>query len=91
MVRYAPSIAFIANVDLTKIIRTKTPHPARELVSYGIGNKLKEMIKDNIHPDVLTFAGNGEPTSHPHFAEIIDDTIRLRDKYCPQAKDFCSQ
>ena len=37
-------------------------------------------------PDVLTFAGNGEPTSHPHFAEIIDDTIRLRDQYCPKAK-----
>jgi hypothetical protein len=37
-------------------------------------------------PDVLTFAGNGEPTSHPHFAEIIDDTIRLRDQYCPDAK-----
>ena len=37
-------------------------------------------------PDVLTFAGNGEPTCHPHFAEIIDDTIRLRDQYCPKAK-----
>ena len=37
-------------------------------------------------PDVLTFAGNGEPTCHPHFADIIDDTIRLRDLYCPQAK-----
>jgi wyosine [tRNA(Phe)-imidazoG37] synthetase (radical SAM superfamily) len=35
---------------------------------------------------VLTFAGNGEPTCHPHFAEIIGDTIRLRDKYCPKAK-----
>ena len=37
-------------------------------------------------PDVLTFAGNGEPTGHPHFAEIIDDTIALRDKYFPAAK-----
>jgi wyosine [tRNA(Phe)-imidazoG37] synthetase (radical SAM superfamily) len=37
-------------------------------------------------PDVLTFAGNGEPTCHPHFAEIIDDTILLRDQYCPKAK-----
>ena len=35
---------------------------------------------------MLTFAGNGEPTCHPHFAEIIADTIRLRDQYCPQAK-----
>jgi wyosine [tRNA(Phe)-imidazoG37] synthetase (radical SAM superfamily) len=33
-----------------------------------------------------TFAGNGEPTSHPHFPEIIDDTIRLRKRYSPQSK-----
>ena len=66
--------------------RTKTPHPTRERVAEALEAKLKEMQQDNIHPDVLTFAGNGEPTSHPHFAEIIDDTIRLRNKYCPQAK-----
>ena len=44
------------------------------------------MHNEDVHPDVLTFAGNGEPTAHPHFAEIIDDTIALRDKYCPEAK-----
>ena len=37
-------------------------------------------------PDVLTFAGNGEPTLHPHFKEIIEDTIALRDRYFPDAK-----
>ena len=37
-------------------------------------------------PDVLTFAGNGEPTAHPHFPEIIADTLSLRDKYFPNAK-----
>lgn len=66
--------------------RTKTPHPTREHVAEALEAKLKEMLQENIHPDVLTFAGNGEPTSHPHFDEIIDDTIRLRNKYCPQAK-----
>ena len=44
------------------------------------------MVDEGHLPDVLTFAGNGEPTCHPHFAEIIDDTIRLRNQYCPQAK-----
>jgi hypothetical protein len=44
------------------------------------------MAADGQLPDVLTFAGNGEPTCHPHFAEIIDDTIRLRNQYCPKAK-----
>jgi wyosine [tRNA(Phe)-imidazoG37] synthetase (radical SAM superfamily) len=37
-------------------------------------------------PDVITFAGNGEPTMHPQFEEIIDDTIALRDEICPTAK-----
>ncbi len=36
--------------------------------------------------DVITFSGNGEPTLHPDFAGIIEDTCQLRDKYCPQAK-----
>ncbi len=37
-------------------------------------------------PDVITFAGNGEPTMHPDFEGIIDDTIALRDRLCPSAK-----
>lgn len=36
--------------------------------------------------DVITFAGNGEPTCHPRFHEIIDDTIALRNRYYPEAK-----
>ncbi len=36
--------------------------------------------------DVITFSGNGEPTLHPDFAGIIDDTCALRDRYCPSAK-----
>ncbi len=66
--------------------RTKTPHPTREHVAKALEAKLKELKAQDIHPDVLTFAGNGEPTSHPDFAGVIDDTIRLRNEYCPQAK-----
>lgn len=36
--------------------------------------------------DVITFSGNGEPTLHPEFAGIIDDTVALRDKYFPAVK-----
>lgn len=32
------------------------------------------------------FAGNGEPTAHPRFPEIITDTLALRDRYFPNAK-----
>jgi wyosine [tRNA(Phe)-imidazoG37] synthetase (radical SAM superfamily) len=36
--------------------------------------------------DVITFSGNGEPTLHPDFLGIIEDTCALRDEYCPKAK-----
>ena len=62
------------------------PRPTREEVATKLEAKLRDMQQEGQLPDVLTFAGNGEPTSHPHFAEIIDDTIRLRNQYCPQAK-----
>jgi wyosine [tRNA(Phe)-imidazoG37] synthetase (radical SAM superfamily) len=44
------------------------------------------MGEDGRLPDVITFAGNGEPTMHPEFEQIIDDTIALRDQFCPSAK-----
>ena len=66
--------------------RPSLPRPTREQVAERLEAKLQEMAAEGQLPDVLTFAGNGEPTCHPHFAEIIDDTIRLRDQYCPEAK-----
>jgi len=60
--------------------------PTREEVRTALENKLKEMKLNGNPPDVLTFAGNGEPTIHPHFPEIIDDTISLRNKFFPNAK-----
>ncbi|MBQ9261385.1 MAG: radical SAM protein [Prevotella sp.] len=66
--------------------RPELPLPEREEVAEKLEQKLKQMVSEGQLPDVLTFAGNGEPTCHPHFPEIINDTIRLRDKYCPEAK-----
>ena len=66
--------------------RPTLPRPTREEVASALEQQLQKMVAESQLPDVLTFAGNGEPTCHPHFAEIIDDTIRLRDRYCPQAK-----
>ena len=62
------------------------PRPTREQVRETLEHKLMGMQQEGTAPDVLTFAGNGEPTSHPHFAEIIDDTISLRNHYAPNAK-----
>ena len=47
---------------------------------------LAKMVGEGTPPDVITFAGNGEPTMHPDFENIIADTIALRDKHCPNAK-----
>lgn len=66
--------------------KTKSPLPTREEVRTALEYRLVEMKKDGPTPDVLTFAGNGEPTIHPHFAQIIDDTLALRNTYFPNAK-----
>ena len=66
--------------------RTHTPRPTRQEVAEALERKLQEMQQAGELPDVITFAGNGEPTTHPEFADIIADTIALRNRYCPQAK-----
>lgn len=59
---------------------------SREEVRTRLEEVLGGMVTDGTPPDVITFAGNGEPTMHPDFEEIIDDTIALRDRLCPSAK-----
>jgi wyosine [tRNA(Phe)-imidazoG37] synthetase (radical SAM superfamily) len=65
---------------------TKVNLPNRKEVQSKLEDKLLEMIAENQLPDVITFAGNGEPTLHPEFAVIIDDTIELRNKLSPKAR-----
>lgn len=66
--------------------RTKSPLPTREEVATALEAQLQKMQREGTAPDVLTFAGNGEPTLHPQFPQIIDDTIALRNRYFPNAK-----
>ena len=63
-----------------------SPIPTRDQVHEALETKLKQMKSEGQIPDVITYAGNGEPTLHAEFEEIIDDTIALRDTYCPTAK-----
>ena len=60
--------------------------PKAEDVKTALEAKLKFLKSKKITPDVITFAGNGEPTLHPEFSRIIDDTIALRDAWFPGAK-----
>lgn len=57
--------------------------PTREEVRAALESQLSAAIEPI---DVITFSGNGEPTLHPDFLGIIQDTCALRDQYCPNAK-----
>lgn len=59
---------------------------SRDKVKQKLNKVLSKMKAGHEALDVITYAGNGEPTMHPDFAEIIDDTIILRDKYFPKAR-----
>ena len=64
----------------------KQKMPTREEVHQALEAQLIKMKAEGPTPDVFTFAGNGEPTLHPHFPEIMEDTLALRDHYFPNAK-----
>ncbi len=68
-------------------IINKIQLPTTEQFSEALESKLLQLLSDSDKKiDVITFSGNGEPTMHPSFLNIIDETIRLRNKYVPQAK-----
>lgn len=69
-----------------KNFRTRTKLPSRENVKEALEDKLIKLKEEGTDIDVITFAGNGEPTMHPQFSGIIDDTVELRNKYTPDAK-----
>jgi wyosine [tRNA(Phe)-imidazoG37] synthetase (radical SAM superfamily) len=57
--------------------------PSRAEVKEKLGARLNYIKDKGLFIDTITFAGNGEPTLHPEFPEIVDDTIELRDNYLP--------
>lgn len=63
-----------------------TGFPPRERVARLLETRLKNMSEAGEPLDVITFSGNGEPTLHPEFSGVIDDTLRIRDMYYPAAK-----
>jgi len=73
---------------LKKIIDTHLFLPADEITA-AIKAKLCACQKEGISIDSITFSGNGEPTMHPNFHQIIDNLIVLRDKYYPKTAITC--
>ncbi|MCF0197073.1 MAG: radical SAM protein [Bacteroidaceae bacterium] len=66
--------------------RSHQPLPTAEEVERKLVERLQAMAAEGVRPDVLTFAGNGEPTLHPDFPDIARRVMRVRDTYCPEAK-----
>ncbi len=69
----------------TNSIEKAQLYTAKE-ISTSLEERLIYLKEQNISLDSMTFAGNGEPTMHPQFVEIIEDTIRLRDLFAPNSK-----
>jgi wyosine [tRNA(Phe)-imidazoG37] synthetase (radical SAM superfamily) len=59
--------------------------PDRQTIKNSLKSRLLELNDQGKPPEAITFAGNGEPTLHPEFPVIIDDTIKLRDEYAPNS------
>ena len=66
--------------------QSKQKAPCREVVQQALEAKLLQMKDEDTCPEAITFSGNGEPTLHPEFAGIIDDTLEIRDRLCPEAR-----
>jgi wyosine [tRNA(Phe)-imidazoG37] synthetase (radical SAM superfamily) len=60
-----------------------------EEITAAIEAKLSQCSTANTHIDSITFSGNGEPTLHPKFLQIIDSLIVLRNKYYPKTAITC--
>lgn len=60
--------------------------PGREEVRRALEEKILAMAEEDLVPDVITYAGNGEPTLHPHFEGIVDDSLEIRERLCPEAR-----
>ena len=66
--------------------RDDTVLPTAEKVRNDLERNLIGLQNTGTPVDSITFSGDGEPTINPEFPQIIDDTLRLRDQYYPQAK-----
>lgn len=60
--------------------------PSAAQVRSRLEDKLSQLMLEGVRIDSITFSGDGEPTINPEFPRIIDDTLKLRDIYYPEAK-----
>lgn len=59
---------------------TDMPTPGEVLAA------LEEGLRNHPEPDYITFSGNGEPTLHPRFPDILREVGAVRNRLAPGAK-----
>lgn len=65
--------------------RPRLRRPSREEVAAALDDCLKARKAKGLRLDDISFAGNGEPTAHPEFADIVADAVAIRDRYYSEA------
>lgn len=63
------------------------PYNTAAVVLDALEAKLREMAAEGELPDVITFAGNGEPTAAPEFPQAIAGARRAARRACPKLQD----
>lgn len=58
-----------------------TPDEIEQLLE----QRLQQLRQQDSPVDSFTFAGNGEPTLYPHFPEVVDIVVAMRNRYYPNA------
>lgn len=66
--------------------RTSVGFPSAATIGTALEAKLRELAGEGVQPDVLTLAGNGEPTMNPEFPQVVDAVCGFRDELSPGAK-----
>ena len=92
-VNLLPSVGKLCNFDCVycecgwnKDGRGDGRFPQLPDIEKALEEKMAKASAEGVGVDSITFSGNGEPTMHPDFAKVIDITLRLRDRYFPDAK-----
>jgi len=58
-------------------------YPDVSLVAGELEQTLEAFVDRHEHLDAITFSGNGEPTLHPQFGRIVDEVMKIRDRFTP--------
>ncbi len=65
---------------------TGDPAPYGLATPESVADALRDILAAPEKPDYLTFSGNGEPTLHPRFGDVVDAVIAVRDRMAPRAR-----